>query len=266
MNNYEFVAGWVARRLGGRPGAVLDYGCGAGEIIGLLRGDGVDAWGCEVFYDGGDYSNRVPAQLQPYIRRMRTTAIPYEASSFDIVFSNQVFEHVPDMDTALREIARVLKPGGYALNLFPDRSVWREGHCGIPFLHWFRKHSSFRIYYAALLRTAGLGNFTEGKSVMEWSRNFCAWLDKWTYYRSLDEIHERFNRILGKTVHAEEEWLHARFGRQFPTLPMTLQRFIVRKFGGLALVSVKPQESSTQPHAEAPDIVLITGPGRGGPR
>ena len=35
----------------------------------------------------------------------------------------------------LAKISRVLKPGGMVLSLFPDKGVWREGHCGIPFLH-----------------------------------------------------------------------------------------------------------------------------------
>ena len=239
MNNYKFVASWVARRLAAKPGRVLDYGCGAGNTVGLLRARGIDAWGCDVFYEGGDHSSQIPLPLQPFIRRMAGTAIPYEASSFDIVCSNQVFEHVRDMELALRETARVLKPEGVALNIFPDRSVWREGHCGIPFLHWFPKGTTPRIYYAALLRTIGLGHFTDGKGAMQWSRDFCDWLDRWTYYRSSAEISELFGRVIGTTVHAEEEWLSARLGSWVGFLPVSLQRFFVRKMGGLALVSVK---------------------------
>lgn len=239
MNNYEFISSWVIRRLAGRPGKVLDYGCGAGDIVGLLRARGVDASGCDVFYEGGDYSSQVPASLQPFVRRMQGAAIPYETGSFDIVFSNQVFEHVPDMELALHEIARVMKPGGTTLNVFPDRSVWREGHCGIPFLHWFPKGSGLRVYYGAALRSLGLGYFTEGKSSLAWARDFCAWLDAWTYYRPRAEIDERFDRVIGKTEHAEEEWLRARAGDRLRMLPVSLQRFLVRKLGGLALVSVK---------------------------
>jgi SAM-dependent methyltransferase len=239
VNTYEFVSGWVKQRLAGRRGSVLDYGCGAGQIIELLRAAGVDAWGCDVFYEGGDYSTQIPAELQPFIRRITDVAIPYEDGRFDIVLSNQVFEHVPDMEQALREIARVLKPGGTALNVFPDHGVWREGHCGIPFLHWFPKGTQPRVYYAACLRSLGLGNYTAGKSIMRWSRDFCDWLDLWTYYRPRAEIHERLNRVIGATVHAEEQWLSARFEGHFDALPTGLQRLIVRKMAGLTLVSVK---------------------------
>jgi SAM-dependent methyltransferase len=239
MNNYEFAADWVQRHAAGSPTRVLDYGCGAGQIVRLLRQQELDAWGCDVYYEGGDLSSQIPVELQPYIRRMAGTAIPYEDASFDVVLSNQVFEHVPDMEAALVEIARILKPGGVSLNLFPDRGVWREGHCGIPFLHWFPKNTKPRIYYAALLRSLGLGHFTQGKTIMGWSRDFCVWLDRWTYYRTMAEIHERFGRVIGQTQHAEEDLLHARFDGRFDAIPGSLQRFIVRKMAGLVLISIK---------------------------
>lgn len=239
MDNYQFAADWAQRHRTGPATRVLDYGCGAGQIVRLLREQGLDAWGCDVYYEGGDSSSLVPVDLRSFVRRMAGDAIPYDDASFDIVLSNQVFEHVPDIEAALVEIARVLKPGGVSLNLFPDRGVWREGHCGVPFLHWFPKNTKPRIYYAALLRSLGLGHFTRGKTIMGLSRDFCVWLDRWTYYRSLTEIHEHFGRAIGHTRHAEEDLLHARFDGRFDVMPRSLQRFIVRKMAGLVLVSVK---------------------------
>lgn len=40
-------------------------------------------------------------------------SIPYEAESFDVVIANHMLYHLSDIDTALSEIYRVLKPGGY---------------------------------------------------------------------------------------------------------------------------------------------------------
>lgn len=238
MTAYEFCADWVARNAS--PDAkVLDYGCGAGQIVGLLRRRGMDAFGCDVFYDGGDSSKDIPTDLGSRIKSMTADRIPFEDARFDVVLSNVVFEHVPDMETALQEIARVLKPGGYALNVFPDRSVWREGHCAIPFLHWFPKGTTPRIYYATCLRALGLGHFDKTLTLMHGVRSVCDWLDRWTYYRSLTEIHERFNRVIGKTIHAEEQWLSARFNGRCDRIPVMLQRLIVRKMAGVTLVSVK---------------------------
>jgi SAM-dependent methyltransferase len=244
MDNYQFAANWVRKHAPNRSARVLDYGCGAGQIVRLLRAQGLDASGCDVFYEGGDYSSEIPAELQPFIRRMAGGTIPYDDMSFDVVLSNQVFEHVPDMEGALVEIARVLKPSAVSLNLFPDRGVWREGHVGIPFLHWFPKNSKPRIYYAALLRTLGLGYFKQGKTIMGWSRDACVWLDNWTYYRSLAEVHEHFGRTIGQTRHAEEVLLDARLDGRLEMIPKWLQRFIVRKMAGNVLVSVKAAASS----------------------
>jgi SAM-dependent methyltransferase len=57
------------------------------------------------------------------------TAIPFEDSSFDAIICSHVLEHVPDDRRALRELARVLKPGGWAIlqvPLDPDRPVTFE--------------------------------------------------------------------------------------------------------------------------------------------
>jgi hypothetical protein len=40
-------------------------------------------------------------------------------AAFDVIVSNDVMEHVPDIDAALRESARILKPGGHFLATFP---------------------------------------------------------------------------------------------------------------------------------------------------
>jgi SAM-dependent methyltransferase len=243
VNTYEFCADWVAKQAAGRPIRVLDYGCGAGRIVGLLRERGIEANGCDVFYEGGDYSVDIPAELLPSIRRMQGDAIPFEDASFDVVTSNQVFEHVENLDAVLAEIRRVLRPRGLLLSLFPDRSVWREGHCGIPFLHWFPKRSRFRFYYAAALRGLGLGSFKGDKSISRWSSDFCQWLDAWTYYRSQEQLRELFSRHFEATGHIEERWLSSRLSARpalagfAATLPLRVQRVLVRKVAGMALVS-----------------------------
>jgi len=50
--------------------------------------------------------------------------IPYKDSSFDIVFSSNVLEHIPHLDSFEKEIHRVLKPTGQAIHVLPT-STWR---------------------------------------------------------------------------------------------------------------------------------------------
>lgn len=236
MDNHEYCAKFVLENL---PSAerVLDYGCGAGEIVQKLRAAGINAFGCDVFYEAGNRSKLVPAEfLGSVILQMHDQGIPFPDAYFDAVISNQVFEHVPDLHTVLTEIRRVLKPGGLLLSLFPDKRVLREGHSGIPLLHWFPKQSRFRIFYAAFLRLLGFGYFKQDKGVLEWSKGFCRYLDEWTFYRSFEEINSVFSEYFSPPLHRETHWLNARLGKRAwlaRWVPRIFQNFLVRRFCGL---------------------------------
>jgi SAM-dependent methyltransferase len=243
MNNYEFCATYIKNIAKGKTITVLDYGCGAGHIIIKLRELGVDAKGCDVFYEGGNYSAQVPSELfGTIIKPMENGIIPFSDESFDFVVNNQVLEHVENIDFVLGEISRVLKPNGQVLSLFPDKSVWREGHCGIPFLHWFPKGSQARVYYAALLRAIGLGHHKGKKSIWLWSQDFCTWLDQWTWYRSNAEILDAFDNYFINLTNIEDIWLRYRLEKRFVLfawLPKWVMQLLVRKLGGQVFVCVK---------------------------
>ena len=246
MDNYQYCANWVSSQAPTPDQTVLDFGCGTGRIVEALRAENIQSFGCDVFYEGGSYESMVkPELLGSIIKKMTGSRIPYEDESFDFVLSNQVLEHVENLEDVIAEFHRVLKPGGQVLSLFPDRSVWREGHCGIPFLHRFPKGSQPRVYYTLALRTMGLGYNKEGKSRREWSEFQCEWLDNWTHYRSLDEIHETFDRYFEHTANISDDFLVKRAAPRWLTrttaglMVPPLQRYIVRKLAGLVLVSKK---------------------------
>ncbi|HEY6395036.1 MAG TPA: class I SAM-dependent methyltransferase, partial [Candidatus Binataceae bacterium] len=50
-----------------------------------------------------------------------TSPLPFRSEKFDVVLMLEVIEHLPDIPHALREIARVLKPGGAAIITTPNR-------------------------------------------------------------------------------------------------------------------------------------------------
>jgi len=51
--------------------------------------------------------------------KMDITAIDYPEASFDVIFCNHVLEHIPDDRLAMRELYRVLNPGGWAILQVP---------------------------------------------------------------------------------------------------------------------------------------------------
>lgn len=166
-------------------------------------------------------------------------------------------EQVEHLDEVLGEIERVLKPGGCVLSLFPDRSVWREGHCGVPFLHWFPKRSRLRVYYAALFRMAGFGHHKGEKRILTWSKDFCEWLDARTHYRSYGAIRPSFEKRFAKLQFIEPYWLRQRLEKRFPIfqcIPRFIQTVAVRKLVGLVFVAKRPDPSheGTAPRPSAP--------------
>lgn len=244
MDNYTFCANWVEKEDKPEKFKVLDYGCGAGKIVKKLLERGMDAYGCDIFYAGGDYSHLVDKKLfeNKTIRRIENNRIPFEDNTFDIITNNQVMEHVEDIESVMSEINRVLKPGGKVLSLFPDKSIWREGHCGIAFLHWFSSKSKIRPYWAAFWRAVGFGYHKEDKSIMAWSQHFCNYLDNWTHYRSKKVIDENYMRYFYKIDHIEDFWLRQRLEKKAWVLnyiPKFIQKLIVRKLGGLVFVANK---------------------------
>lgn len=83
------------------PGAiVVDIGCGQGTSRTEFEGSGAFWVGLEPFEGGG-------ATVQAAAEK-----VPLRTGSIDLVYSNAVLEHVPDVGLAFQEAARVLKPGG----------------------------------------------------------------------------------------------------------------------------------------------------------
>jgi SAM-dependent methyltransferase len=54
--------------------------------------------------------------------RVDITGLPYEDAAFDVVLCSHVLEHVPDDRKAMREVYRVLTPGGWAILQVPFQS------------------------------------------------------------------------------------------------------------------------------------------------
>lgn len=120
----------------GRHKDVLEVGCGTGLILERIRHFAAHA-------EGIDLS---PGMLEKArargltVREGSATALPYEDESFDVTCSFKVLAHVPEIEKALAEMARVTRPSGYVIaefynprslrgllrNLGPARKIGRE--------------------------------------------------------------------------------------------------------------------------------------------
>src|SRR5262249_47216164 len=136
------------------------------------------------------------------LRELSDGVIPFSDGYFDFIFHNQVMEHVDDVGVVLRELRRVMKPGGVMLSLFPVKEALREVHCGVPFAHRLAP-GPLRHRYMLLWNRLGGGYFTEEKTGEEWVRTFEKFLDSACFYRSLAELAAQYQEA-GFTVEPHE--------------------------------------------------------------
>jgi ubiquinone/menaquinone biosynthesis C-methylase UbiE len=120
----ERVLDDLAPHLDGRRGAaLLDVGTGTGTLaIAALerwpgiRVTGIDPSGGMLEVAGTSAAERLPAAAQRRFRRRVAPAdrMPFRDGTFDVAMSSFVLQLVPSREAALREIRRVLRPGGVA--------------------------------------------------------------------------------------------------------------------------------------------------------
>ena len=122
--------------IGLKPGMrVLDAGCGSGRhLCEAFRRPGVEVAGADLNWVDlckakGFLS--LMAREKPgnwIVTNADILNLPYADGSFDVVVCSEVLEHLPDGAAAVRELVRVLKPGGDLVvsvpRFFPERVCW----------------------------------------------------------------------------------------------------------------------------------------------
>jgi SAM-dependent methyltransferase len=116
------VLGKVEKLLGPRPGPfarALEIGAGTGYFTLNLMQEGVIASGvCTDVSPGMLGALRANAErlgLEIETVACDAAALPFEDESFDIVLGHAVLHHLPELERAFAEFARVLRPGGVLL-------------------------------------------------------------------------------------------------------------------------------------------------------
>jgi SAM-dependent methyltransferase len=210
----RYFVDYVAR-IASAGALVLDFGCGSGTLVRMLRAEGYDAFGVDIRWPGADYGDLEADELgrRGVLRYFEEGGrLPFEDDMFDVLVSDQVFEHVVPFRESVDEIERVVKPDGVMYHHFPARRVLREGHIGIPLAHRLPS-GKVRLYYTALLRRLGLGIYKDERPAIEWAAEKLDWVDRWTIYRPASEIH----RVMGRNAvlrHREIDYCRFRAGNR----------------------------------------------------
>ena len=200
-----------------REKRILDAGCGTGAILQRLgnaeRNVGVDLAPEAISFCRKRGLNNV--------QQGNVCALPFEDASFDAVISSSVLYHewVSDIDVAIREMYRVLRPGGLVLINVPAFRFLHSGHDdAVMTARRFRKPEIRRLLL---------------------SQNFK--IRRLTYWTSLLFPFAVAARTLGGSQMGRDfetndsSWLQRTFGRT-----MAIERFLLRRISfpaGVALLA-----------------------------
>jgi ubiquinone/menaquinone biosynthesis C-methylase UbiE len=144
---------------------ILDAGCGAGQFTEILLEFADSDASISCFDLSLEMLRRGRKRLRsdrPSPAAADITRLPYRDAAFDCVICGWVLEHLPDPRSGLREIARVLEPGGRVLILSTETTFFGA---------WVSRFYKCRTYRRDELRTAC------EEVGLEWTREF--WWTPW---------------------------------------------------------------------------------------
>jgi len=138
----------LLHRFGCQSGKILDAGCGEGVLVEKYAQQGWDITGVDKNY------------ASEYVQEGSITDLPFEDSSFDTVMALDVLEHLqyPEQGQALKQIKRVLKPGGVIIFSCPNLAHFTS-----------RLKLMFR---GRLLRTASVSHHPGDRPMIEYQEIF----------------------------------------------------------------------------------------------
>jgi ubiquinone/menaquinone biosynthesis C-methylase UbiE len=120
---------------------VLDVGCGKGRFARVLQeqNPATEIWGLDI---SEEMLRFVPAGIHTVAGSM--TELPFAASAFDFVYATESLEHAVEIERAVQEMCRVLKPGGKLLIVDKNAEHW--GKLKTPdWERWFQRDELERL-------------------------------------------------------------------------------------------------------------------------
>ncbi len=139
---------------------ILDHGCGSCITLSFLVLKGYkNVWGLTENFDNdpevdifvrkvNNFFNLILEENVTRVLIYNGRRIPFKSNKFDLIYSQQVFEHViPDLQVPfIKEEKRILKEKGLLYHQIPHRLVPYESHTKVWLLHWLPK-KLFKVFF-----------------------------------------------------------------------------------------------------------------------
>ena len=187
----------------GHTPRILDVGCGTGANLLMLNQYG-DAHGVDVSPDALSFCH---SRGLSNVQYGEAECLPYEDHSFDIVTSIDVIEHLDDDVACLKEMRRILRPGGKAVLFVPafmflwsakDEVVRHRRRYRLPQLQRAVEEAGFQIRHATYANLAFFPPILLARAMM-----------RLLGLKTNDEEMSisALNGIMGRLFGAERHWL-----------------------------------------------------------
>jgi SAM-dependent methyltransferase len=143
IHRYLYASRWAGDK------SVLDIASGEGYGTALLAEVAARVWGTDI--DRATLEQARGAYRRKNLEFFQADAarLPFLRGSIDLVVAFEVLEHLPDQDEMVREIARVVLPGGVAIISTPDKAVYTDAR---GYSNPFHLHEFYEGEFLSLLR------------------------------------------------------------------------------------------------------------------
>jgi len=188
---------------------VLDLGCGEGEIAKEVFGGNCNKG--QSFVTGLDNDKEM-------VRKARESGVynkvilgdagkmDLKDGEVDLVFSNSVLEHISHLEKVLKEVSRVLKPGGLLIATMPSHKLGEYIGWGRLYSFLFnKKYDHYHLYskekWGKLLKEAGLElvdsyYYLDKATIRAWHK--CLWIDRLGFNKGVSFVKEKEYKRLGE--------------------------------------------------------------------
>jgi SAM-dependent methyltransferase len=137
IRNYEWKGIFeIYSKLTGGRGKWLDFGCGGGGLVRYAKERGVDAVG----FEEGWIAEK---GRQKGVSILDASELEGQEGCYDFISAIEVMEHLPDPVQVLKQIRKLLKPGGILFITTGNAEPWRDDLLAWQYTHCPDVHISF---------------------------------------------------------------------------------------------------------------------------
>jgi SAM-dependent methyltransferase len=191
----------LLNQMGHKPtphASILDVGCGAGATVYTFVDHGFTN---TAGFDVRDYLNlRAPEDRPRFHIGLDHGRLPFDSNSFDLVFSEEVFEHVHDQVPLWRELYRIMKPGSIAVHTLPGPYCLIEPHNYVPLGGVIAQYWWYKLW--ALL---GIRNETQREAKLN-ATETARW-NSFRYVENLNYVNDSCYKIIWEELGFNWKWL-----------------------------------------------------------